>query len=343
MPADDKSGKPTTPSPPIEPPGPPALLRFSTDWLAPKDRFEAFREEFALKYMKLDITSAERDGFSAEMETCRAGPVVISTGHSSPLKGQRTPRLASLSEDGVAVLISLRGRHHCDQAGIETDLAIGDTMVFDVEQPGFAQHDAGSGREQSNVSLRILREDMARVLPGPVPRYPCVLRSTDPVVRLMRRYIERNLPSLPALAPDASERMGVHIIDLLSAAMGGSREVAELAGLRGVKAARIEAILAEIATSAHRPDIDAGLVAARLAITPRYVNKLLEATGRTFSEHVLERRLQLALSRLKDPLLATEKIIAIAYTCGFVDLSSFNRAFKRRFGDTPSAFRPREQ
>ena len=35
----------------------------------------------------------------------------------------------------------------------------------------------------------------------------------------------------------------------------------------------------------------------------------------------------------------TLKVAAIAYDCGFGDLSHFNRAFRRRFGETPRAVR----
>ena len=96
-------------------------------------------------------------------------------------------------------------------------------------------------------------------------------------------------------------------------------------------------------TSAQHPDFNVHLVAQRLAISPRYVNKVLEESGRSFSEHVLDLRLDLAMGRLRDPVFAAEKIISIAFQCGFVDLSSFNRAFKRRFGETPSAVRPAPQ
>jgi AraC-like DNA-binding protein len=36
------------------------------------------------------------------------------------------------------------------------------------------------------------------------------------------------------------------------------------------------------------------------------------------------------------------KVSAIAYTCGFNEISYFNQAFRRRFGDSPTQFRGRE-
>ena len=39
---------------------------------------------------------------------------------------------------------------------------------------------------------------------------------------------------------------------------------------------------------------------------------------------------------LRDPRYAATSISDIAFACGFGDLSYFNRAFRRRYGATPS-------
>ena len=59
----------------------------------------------------------------------------------------------------------------------------------------------------------------------------------------------------------------------------------------------------------------------------------------TFSDFVLDRRLALARRRLRDPARAGLTISAIAYECGFGDLSYFNRSFRRAYGATPSDVR----
>jgi AraC-like DNA-binding protein len=54
---------------------------------------------------------------------------------------------------------------------------------------------------------------------------------------------------------------------------------------------------------------------------------------------VREQRLLEAFRRFNDPGSAHHSISAVAYGCGFSDLSWFNHAFKRRFGRTPSDVR----
>ncbi|HEY1082051.1 MAG TPA: AraC family transcriptional regulator [Prosthecobacter sp.] len=61
-------------------------------------------------------------------------------------------------------------------------------------------------------------------------------------------------------------------------------------------------------------------------------------TGHTFIETLIQIRLASALALLGQ---STDTIAAIAYACGFEDLSNFNRQFRRTYGITPSEARRR--
>ena len=66
---------------------------------------------------------------------------------------------------------------------------------------------------------------------------------------------------------------------------------------------------------------------------------MFEQVGTTFTEFVLEQRLLMARKLLQDPRSRPRKISDIAHSSGFADLSYFNRAFRKRFGATPSDLR----
>jgi AraC-like DNA-binding protein len=109
---------------------------------------------------------------------------------------------------------------------------------------------------------------------------------------------------------------------------------------RGVFAARQSAVIEMIRRRASEPGLDPGQVAEQLGMSVRYLHRLLEPTGRTFSELLLEQRLQYAHAKLRDPQCCF-KISDIARDCGFCDISRFNRSFRRAFGDTPYGVRVR--
>jgi AraC-like DNA-binding protein len=102
---------------------------------------------------------------------------------------------------------------------------------------------------------------------------------------------------------------------------------------------RLAAILQIIQTRSDDARLSANAVALILGVTPRYVHLILEETGKSFTHHVLEMRLQKAAGLLRDPQWRGRKIADIAAEAGFSDLSYFSRSFRRRYGLTPSALR----
>jgi AraC-like DNA-binding protein len=80
-------------------------------------------------------------------------------------------------------------------------------------------------------------------------------------------------------------------------------------------------------------------VARYFGLSSKLVQRLFERAGMTFTEFVLEQRLQLARRLLSGQDSRQNKIGAIAYAAGFGDLSYFNRTYRRRFGMTPSEWR----
>jgi AraC-like DNA-binding protein len=69
------------------------------------------------------------------------------------------------------------------------------------------------------------------------------------------------------------------------------------------------------------------------------VQILFESEGTTFSRFLLDQRLARAHRMLSDPRLAERTISALAYEAGFGDLSHFNRAFRRCYGESSSDVR----
>ena len=106
-----------------------------------------------------------------------------------------------------------------------------------------------------------------------------------------------------------------------------------------VRTERRAAVLREIEQRSSDPALSAVDVANLLGITPRYVHLLLKQTGASFSHHVLDRRLEKAAALLRDSQWRDRLIIEIAAEAGFTDISHFNRAFRQKFGATPSVIR----
>lgn len=78
-------------------------------------------------------------------------------------------------------------------------------------------------------------------------------------------------------------------------------------------------------------------MAARVGITPAYFSRLFKkTTRRTFTGFVNEVRLGHACRLL---LESDQRIVEIAFACGFQSLAHFNRQFKRAYCRSPRAYR----
>ncbi|MER9406920.1 helix-turn-helix domain-containing protein [Mesorhizobium caraganae] len=130
-----------------------------------------------------------------------------------------------------------------------------------------------------------------------------------------------------------------YIQDLVAVSIGATQEATEVAAGRGIRAARLRAIKADIESNLASGDVSSDALAGRHRVSPRYIRKLFEGEGTSLSQFVLGRRLALVCRKLADPRLAHRTIGAIAFDAGFGDLSTFNHAFRRHFGMTPSEAR----
>jgi AraC-like DNA-binding protein len=159
------------------------------------------------------------------------------------------------------------------------------------------------------------------------------------MLSLLKGYVDAVFGD-PALAiPDVRRLVVAHLCDLVAVTLGATRDAVAVAEGRGVRAARLLAIKADIEVHLAHGGLSPGVVAKRQQVSDSYIRKLFAGEGTSFSEYVLTRRLVRAHRMLTDRRWAGVGIASIAYDAGFGDLSYFNRVFKRRYGATPSDVR----
>jgi AraC-like DNA-binding protein len=158
-------------------------------------------------------------------------------------------------------------------------------------------------------------------------------------LQLLKGYLEL-LRDDSAFATAEVQKLAVgHIYDLLAVVLGATRDAANAAGMGGLSAARLRAIKKEISTQAGDGDLSLADISSQFRLTPRYVQMLFERDGTTFTEFLREERLGLAHRMLLTRRFDGLKMSDIAFESGFSDVSYFNRAFRNRYGVTPSCVR----
>jgi AraC-like DNA-binding protein len=309
-------------------------LYFNTEALPERDRFPMYCEEIGRRYVGLDFRTQDQSRFSAKLAVQRAGPLDIIYSSSVALDSIRTPQLVRDGDDSLCVVVLARGSAHQSQCGNDCDLASRAAILCDAGYAGACNFIT----DAEFWSLRIPRRKITELLPR-VTRFAGAKLDKDLLAqRLLFGYLHAAFDILLS-AGRATELYGEHIIDLVALALGADGERRAVAEERGARAARLAAVLRGIERRSDDPDLSAAKISMLLGITPRYVHLLLEETGKSFTHHVLERRLGKAATLLRDSQLRHRKIADLATEAGFTDLSYFNRAFRRHFGATPSDMR----
>jgi AraC-like DNA-binding protein len=313
----------------------PGPVRFSLEGVPDRERLGIYREFFGRSVCKFDIDPLDGVPFDVDVMLGGMPGLQLFTGRVQGTRCGRSPRVLADGTDGFALVMNLSGPYLAAQRGEEVLLEEGDAVLLSEADSFFLSHKPPGGL----LVLRMPRTRLAAHVRGPEDRIMRRIPSASAPLRLLRGYVDAAW-SAAAFANDAtSYAVSTHMNDLIALALAPSRETEDMAGGRGLRAALLHTIKRDIDENLDQPGLSVGALAHRHACTPRFVQRLFEGEGTTFTDYVLDLRLARAHRLLIDPRRAGDKVSAIALDAGFGDLSYFNRVFRRRYGDTPSGVR----
>jgi AraC-like DNA-binding protein len=318
-----------------------ASFRFSTDDLPEADRAKVVREfhEHATLPIRPEPLEPLRD-HRVRLDIAKRvlpGFIIMSGMLCGVRHAVRSRGSVSSSEDDLLVGVNLSGRTIAQSRDRESVLLDGDAMLM----------------TRDSISLNLIHPAPVNFLGFRVPRdaiAPIAGSIDDALIRMVpagaeaikllvtyARAIVEEQQSLHT--PELQRLVATHIHDLIAVAAGATRDGHAIAEGRGIRAARLRAIMSDITANLLDCDLTVTAVAQRQRVTPRYLHKLFEGEELTFSTFVLSQRLSRAHRMLCDPRFGDRSISSVAFDVGFSDLSYFNRTFRRRYDATPSDVR----
>jgi AraC-like DNA-binding protein len=309
------------------------VLRLSTDDFSERERFDAARELFGRAIIKIDFEPLLDVPFRLDM-TLRALPDFgLACGKSSPLNCLHPASM--VDSDDVVLVIIASGGGLMKQRGREAELRPGRAVLSSIEDPGNSYLPTNT----ETVNFRFKRNRLLPLINNLDAALLTPVSTDSEAMRLLLSYAGIFKDEHALTTPELRGVVATHLHDLAALAIGATRDAAALATSRGVRAARLRAIKADIGENLGNKALSIDAMAARHGVTPRYISMLFESEPMTFSEFVLSQRLHRAHRMLSDPRFAALSISSIALETGFGDVSYFNRTFRRAYGATPSDVR----
>jgi AraC-like DNA-binding protein len=297
-------------------------------------RYEIWREELCRGFCRMDVEPSQHDRIDCRTVFTTISSVTLARPTGVSGRFMRTREVLSDGHDDFLLFSAVRGPVQVTQGRETIDLSQGQMCLAEMNE--FCAVALRDGNEFTTA--RIPRTSILQLSPHAEDKL-CQPLGQDPALRTMLdHYTSLCIDVAPSLDAVGQQRAAQHLIDLTGLLLGAAERV-DPATERSFSRSRLDLIKADALKNLQRHDLTIDLVARAHGLSPRQAQRFFADSGTTFTEFVLTQRLSLAHRLLNEPRFRYRKIADVAYSVGFSDLSYFNREFRRRFGDTPSAIR----
>jgi len=305
-------------------------FRISSAPFAASGQLDDFIEVWGRKMMRFAIEPLDSQPLRIDAVLRSLPDFAMASGLRSPMRVLRNPEL--IDNDDLHLLVVAQGAGELHQRGRLASICDGEAVLTDNGSPAIFVMPAQCSTITYRFSRNLLRHRIGHIddlVARPIQR-------DHQVLRLLTGYAAV-LKDQSALATAELRRaVSDHMHDL-AALLFGARAEPRLA--EGLRAARLKAMKDDISRRLADGSLSVGEIARSQQISERYIRQLFAEDGTTFTDFVRDSRLSRAHRILTDVTAAHRPINAIAYECGFNDLSYFNRVFRQRYDKTPSEAR----
>jgi AraC-like DNA-binding protein len=303
----------------------------STRYLPETDRDDLINEYFEKIALRFEIDRSISGPIAMDANSIALPGVSLTRGSLSQMTASRSSDMRSDGNSDIILSFVQYGMGLHEQSRHETFVRAGQAAFSSLDRPISIVTP-----EHSNefLTIHISRQALAPFVTHIDDKMAARPNLERPGLRLLEGYAH-SLFKETVVAPEVPGLAARHMVELAALMIGATSDGAHAASAGGVRAARLESAKAMVMASLDNPALDASLVAAHLGVSRRYLDMLFEAERYSLGTFITEQRLARASTALTDPT-QRRRIIDIALEAGFSDVGTFNRAFRKRFGHTPS-------
>jgi AraC-like DNA-binding protein len=304
-----------------------------TSGIEPRRRLDYWRDIISSTFVALDCEIPARQDFSGALETNLLQDVQFSRVTAEPQHVVRSRhRIRQSPDDFFLISFQCAGTGCVAQHDRVALLGTGDFALYDTTQP----YELNFDHSFEQLVLRLPRQYLSRRIASPERLTAVSFRGAQGSTAIVSSFVIQLYRQLDHLDAGCVPAIHQALVDLLVAGLSGALTENLPTANRLVMRQRILNFV-----EAHLPDssLDCQTIAAAHGISVRYLNKLFEDDELPLSEWIWSRRLEKARTAIERSRMTGQSISQIAYDWGFKDPAHFSRAFKIRYGVTPSALR----
>jgi AraC-like DNA-binding protein len=303
--------------------------------LARPEAVRQWRDWAASTIAPIDVCVFDESAFAARWSSHGVGQLRLLRLEAPAQRVVHSGEGAGKATPSIQLVYARRGTLKTRMGGKRFAVRPGEFVLLDNTR--FYQMEMDTAHEALDLMMPLGWLDRYLPDPGALLGRPVSARDGwgAPLGSLLEALVEglgaEGIDATPLPRPMIAEQVGT----LLTLATG-FHEPTSTSRHRGQLA---RSILRRIETDFADPELTPEGMAAELGISKRYLQQLLAGSGTSFVQELTATRLDRASDMLSDPRAGGLSVGEIAFRCGFLDPGYFARAFRRRFGRTPSEWR----
>lgn len=310
---------------------------WDTEYCPSSKAFGVFREAVCSTFMPWSPEFKSERTFEGRVSGLSFDNGSIAQVSHTPLVAKRSKSdIASSPVEGFYANFIISGEINVEQGGRRNFAKRGDFVMYDSSRPVTLTEKDGTHYE--DISFMIPKR-LFSSLKNAEDHFGNILIEHDRLTSPLSGCLNFLAGNMSSLSKDELIALFDSCVALLPLAAGcfdnEQKDRTELSSCNNLLQEVLDFVNRHISDTKMSPRF----AAEHFGISTRYVHKLFAASTTTFSSYVLEKR----LDHIREDLLSlssrNQPISILAYRWGFKDLSSFNRAFKTRFGCSPTRFR----
>lgn len=309
----------------------PASL-FSTEGLGADASFAAWRQSIGV-FLDVRRPAHEPPSFAAHVEGYLLEDVFVSRCDAGAQKFDRpATKIARDSIDHYMIQLVLDGRIEMEHRHDRFTVPRGGLIAFDLSEVMDTFNS-----DFSVISVIVPRRRLAPLLADPDAQQGARVDPESGAGKLLANYLTTLFSVAPTLNAAEASMAARSLLDIIALAFNGQAlKTGDLPEL--VQRAEITRVQNYIKNHLMNPDLEPASVAEGVGVSRARLYRLFAPIGGV-ADYIREQRLRRCLADLLSARHAHRQIADIAYRWGFSDPINFAKAFKQRFGRTPSEAR----
>jgi AraC-like DNA-binding protein len=238
--------------------------------------------------------------------------------------------------DAIKLIVQTEGSALLAQGGLQAPVSQNALVLYDPRRPYMLTNNTPVRQLLLQLPRHALSHAAVERLSTPFTAHA----TQDGMCRILLSLMDSTMHEIDHLDQARRFSVGQTMVDLVRSMVGGDAQPAR--SICNPLDLLLERIKDFIARNLVRPDLTVSMIARRMGCSVRYVYRAFEVECRTPSDYIWDLRLQRAAAQLREAGGYAGEISEIAFALGFSSSAHFSRAFRNRYGASPSQWRKAE-